>query len=188
MYLHLPTAAPLPPAHARTVSNIPPPDPQLYVYRRNPTPQDNTYFTIPFRATEDEKPYPLINNYIISPDPYSLTYSPPLDVHLQEEKECVAAEIASFQSYLDTHPSFSPDVPVACHYGTQHLVILFRNGSLFFVQDYKTTFSLPQSERVERMFTLSMPSEGAESWNLAVHDDIAYVTTVSSPLESAVDS
>ncbi|KAJ9112091.1 hypothetical protein QFC22_006391 [Naganishia vaughanmartiniae] len=173
------TAAPLPPARARTVSNIPPPEPQLYVYRRNPTSLHDAYFAIPLQTAENETPYSSIVKQTPGPDPYDLIYQPPLNVKARGRKECVTADIAPFQGYLDITIPFSPDVPVACHYGSRHLVVLCRNGSLLFVQDYKTTFSLSQSERAKRIFTLNMPSDGPEYWNLAVHHDVAYITTVS---------
>ncbi|KAJ9093043.1 hypothetical protein QFC21_006534 [Naganishia friedmannii] len=171
-------AAPLPPAHARTVSNIPPPEPQVYVYRRNPTSADAAYFAIPLRPSEGETPYASINKYIISPDPSDLEYKPPLNVKITGRKQCVTADIARFQDNLHgVAPPFSPDVPVACHYGSRHLVVLCRNGSLLIMQDYKTTFNLPPVERAKRTFTLSMPPDGPEYWNLAVQDDVAYITT-----------
>lgn len=67
----------------------------------------------------------------------------------------------------------------SCHYGTRDLIILCRNGSVLLVQDYKSTLRLPSEERHLKIFSLTLPSNGPDYWNLAVEANQAYITSAS---------
>ncbi|KAI5449261.1 hypothetical protein NCC49_005177 [Naganishia albida] len=171
-------AAPLP--QIMPGNEIPHPEPMLYVYRRNPSPDGDAYIAI---ALGFDPSYGLIASQTPSPDPgETLDNDPRFNVDVPGAKPYAVAEVAPFEltgrvNGHDMVAPFRPDVPVACHYGTRNLVVLCRNGSILIVQDYKETFHLPRDQQSSKIFGLTLPSNGPEYWNLAVEGDLAYVTS-----------
>lgn len=109
-----PSAAPLP--QNMPGNEIPHPEPMLYVYRRNPSPDGDAYIAI---ALGFDPSYGLIASQTPSPDPgETLDNDPRFNVDVPGAKPYAVAEVAPFEltSRVNGHDMvapFRPDVPVA---------------------------------------------------------------------------
>ncbi|GHJ89015.1 hypothetical protein NliqN6_5417 [Naganishia liquefaciens] len=158
---------------------VTPGQPLVYVYHRDSQAGTGLYAIIPLISVKNPAYTPVSRQSVLS-DPSVILHNPSFQAPMQDAKPLIPAEVQPFELTDPTHglvPPFRPDFPVACHYGTRHLVILCRNGSVLIVEDYKMTLGLPDNERNAKMFALTLPSNGPDYWNLAVEADLAYITS-----------